>query len=94
MKELTLHTISAAASKIMNEADTENNVLVDGKVKIRMLGDINDDDSVDILDVVLAARAYGSKPEAINWNAFADLAPQWGVIDILDIVTLTSHYAS
>lgn len=94
LKELTLHTISAAASKIMNEADTNNNVLVDGKVKIRMLGDINDDDNVNILDVVLAARAYGSKPNGIDWNDFADLAPQWGVIDILDIVSLTSHYAS
>jgi len=94
LKELTLHMISAAASKIMNEVDTDNNVFVDGKVKIRMLGDINDDDKVNILDVVLAARAYGSKPDGTNWNAFADLAPQWGVIDILDIVTLTSHYAS
>jgi subtilisin family serine protease len=94
LKELTLHTISAVASKIMNEADTDNNVFVDGRVKIRMLGDINDDDNVNILDVVLAARAYGSKPDRMNWDAFADLAPQWGVIDILDIVTLTSHYAS
>ena len=93
-EQFTLHTISAKASLILNEANVSNNIFVDGNVKIRKLGDINDDDKVDILDLVLVAHAYGSKPGDANWNALADLTPQLGVIDILDIVTLAYHYAS
>ena len=57
-----------------------------------ILGDLNDDGIVNILDVVVVASCYGAKPNDSSWNPLADLAPPCGVIDILDIVTLTSHY--
>jgi len=55
-------------------------------------GDVNNDGCVDILDLVMISTAYGSRLGDINWNPEADIAPPYGIIDILDIVTCTAHY--
>jgi hypothetical protein len=50
---------------------------------------------VTIFDVVKAAGAYDSQGTAVpdsNWFPGADLAPQGGVIDIFDIVTIAGKY--
>ena len=56
------------------------------------IGDINHDMQVDIFDIILAVATYGSTPEDPNWKANVDLAPQYGIIDIFDIVTLGYYY--
>jgi hypothetical protein len=55
-------------------------------------GDLNGDGKVDISDVVLAASAYGSVRGSSNWNPKADLAPPYGIINMLDLVTIIYHY--
>jgi len=85
-------TIWAKASTVPDEINTENNVFTDDYVKIKILGDVNGDDIIDIYDIVEAAIAYYSRPGDPNWNSDADLAPPWGVIDILDLVTIASWY--
>ncbi|MCK4669361.1 right-handed parallel beta-helix repeat-containing protein [Candidatus Bathyarchaeota archaeon] len=57
-----------------------------------ILGDINYDGKVSLYDIVMAAAAYGSTPEDPDWNPIADVAPQYGIIDIYDLVTIASHY--
>ena len=54
--------------------------------------DVNHDLKVGILDVVKICAAYGSKPSSSNWNPHADIAQPYGKIDILDVVSCTSHY--
>lgn len=56
------------------------------------IADINWDLKVDIADIVLASEAYGSTPQESNWNPLVDVAPLWNRIDILDLVTIASHY--
>jgi len=56
------------------------------------VGDINYDGQTNILDIMLAVATFGSTPEDPNWNADVDLAPQYGIIDIFDLVTLAYHY--
>jgi len=85
-------TISAEASPVPYELNLTNNILVDGLVKIKILGDINGDGQVDIFDIVLAADAYGTVPGDPLWNPDADVAPIYGKIDIFDIVTVGSKY--
>jgi hypothetical protein len=85
-------TIWAEASPVPYEIDPTNNVYYDGWVKIKMLGDVNGDGTIDILDVVAITLAYGSRPGDPNWNPEADLAPAYGKIDILDLVTCTRNY--
>jgi hypothetical protein len=85
-------TISAEASQVPYEINLANNLLVDGYVKIKMLGDIDGNGIIDIYDVVTTALSYGSKPGDPMWNEDADLAPDYGIIDIYDVVTVTAQY--
>jgi hypothetical protein len=82
----------AEASFVPNEVNTQNNVFTDGQVKIKMLGDINGDGKIDILDLAIAAGAYGTRPGDPEWNPEADLAEPSGYINICDIVTIASRY--
>jgi len=50
---------------------------------------------VDIFDLVIAAGAFGSQGTGVpssNWWAGADIAPEGGVVDIFDQVTVTGHW--
>jgi hypothetical protein len=82
----------AEASQVPYEVNLGNNIFVDSWVKIKMIGDVNGDGVIDILDIVLASTAYASHEGDPNWNPEADVAPPWGVINILDIVTISSRY--
>ena len=55
-------------------------------------GDIDHDLDVDIFDVVYAAAAYDSTPSDPNWNPHCDIAEPYGIVDIFDIVTISSSY--
>jgi len=57
-----------------------------------LLGDTNEDGTVDIYDVVTVAIAFGSKPGDTNWNPDADVAEPYGEIDIYDVVTVTMDF--
>ena len=86
------HTIWAETTAIQGELNLDNNIFVDGQVKIKMLGDINGDDKIDIYDVVAATSIYGYREGDPGWNPEADVAPPWGIINIYDIVAITSLY--
>lgn len=63
----------------------------------QITGDIDGDDDVDIYDVTLAAGQYMVDPSDPSYDSTivqkADLAePKNGIIDILDLVTIISHY--
>jgi hypothetical protein len=62
-------------------------------------GDINGDGKVNILDVTSATSQYMLTAGNPKYNSTivekADLAPPYnGIINILDLVTLISHYSS
>jgi hypothetical protein len=56
-----------------------------------IIGDINGDGKVDNKDLVLLAKAYGSKPGDANWDPRCDLNSN-GVVDLPDLITLAYHY--
>jgi hypothetical protein len=85
-------TLGAQANTVPSETNTANNVLYDGSVFIKMLGDVNGDRRIDILDVSAISLAYGSHPSQPKWNPEADIAPPYGFITIVDIVTCTAKY--
>jgi hypothetical protein len=60
-------------------------------VKLKIPGDINGDDVVDIFDATLASKAFASKPGSPNWNPDADLNGD-GLVDIFDMIILSSHF--
>jgi tungstate transport system substrate-binding protein len=54
--------------------------------------DVNLDGKVDILDAIIVANAFGSKPGDPRWNPLADINND-GYIDILDAIALANHFA-
>jgi hypothetical protein len=87
------YTIAAVVQIVMNETLTTNNQLRVGPVMVTIIGDVNGDFIVQIVDLVLLARAYGSKEDNIRWNPNADLNGS-GVIDIADVAISASHFGS
>lgn len=64
----------------------------DGSVQVSaLIGDINGDGKVDIQDLVLVIRHYGSYPEHPDWNPDADVNGD-GLVDIQDLVLVIKHY--
>jgi parallel beta-helix repeat protein len=58
---------------------------------IRLVGDINDDGTVDIFDAILLANAFNSVIGMPNWNPDADLNND-NVIDIFDAILLANNF--
>lgn len=54
-------------------------------------GDLNRDRTVNILDITIAAKAYGSRQGDQNWNEFADLDRN-AMVNILDISIVAKDY--
>lgn len=54
-------------------------------------GDINGDFTIDIYDVVIVARAFGSKPGNPDWKPNADLVED-NIIDIYDVVIVAQNF--
>ena len=80
------YTVTLNITDNQNLWDTET-----ANVKVTLLGDLNDDDEVNILDIAIVARAYGSKLEDPTWNPIADLNND-EVINILDIALVAAAY--
>jgi hypothetical protein len=64
---------------------------VDIMTQVKMPGDINIDGKVDLNDLALVARAYGTSPGDSKWNAFAD-ENENGKIDLCDLVDICMNY--
>jgi uncharacterized protein YfaS (alpha-2-macroglobulin family) len=57
----------------------------------RLSTDINGDGIVDILDIAIVAKAYGSYPGHPRWNPATDLDGS-GTVDIIDIAKVAKDY--
>jgi hypothetical protein len=84
------YNIKAVASTVPGETNTDNNTLDYGPVKVRIMGDINDDNKVDVYDADIFAGILGSEIGQPRWNPDADLN-QNGVVDVFDAVILAEH---
>jgi len=61
--------------------------------QVILLGDINGDLKVDMIDVGLCSKAYGSKPGDPKWDARADLNGD-GRVDMKDVGIVCKAYGS
>ena len=61
------------------------------KPYVPLLGDLNQDDTVDILDAIQAAVCFGSVAGDFKWNQLADLNKD-NVINILDMIILVQNF--
>jgi len=84
------YTISAEATPVPYETNLTDNFLEDGKVKIKIMGDINGDGVVDLYDAVELADAAGSWFGHPRWNPNADFNLD-KFIDVFDAVILSRN---
>jgi parallel beta-helix repeat protein len=84
------YTITAVA-EISFDNDPTDNTFTDGKVKVRILGDINGDGKVDIRDLSIVASAFGETPERPRWDERADINKD-GKVDIRDISIVAKNF--
>jgi hypothetical protein len=68
-----------------------NKATQSGQLQITVGGDVNKDGTVNLIDLVLLALAYGSKPGDANWNAKADINGD-GRVGLNDLVILAQNY--
>jgi hypothetical protein len=85
------YTLAGKATIVPFEFNPVNNVYVDGVIQIRLLGDINGDGKVDIKDLAIAAKAFGSYVGSPTYNPDADVN-QDGVIDIRDLAIIAKNF--
>jgi len=90
--DVTVHTIKAEATILPGETDTADNTMTSPvTVKVKLLGDVNGDNKVDIRDIAQAGLAFGSYPNHPRWNTQADVY-QDGKVDIRDMALIAKNF--
>jgi len=86
------YTISAVADIVPGETQTGDNTdTADEDIKVGIAGDVNGDGTVNILDAIKLAGAFGSRPGDSKWNPNADINGD-GVVNILDAIKLAGNF--
>lgn len=67
------YTIGVKCEVVVGEYEISDNVLIDGTVHVKILGDVNGDNNVNSDDFYIFAGAYGSSVEQSSYNPEADL---------------------
>jgi uncharacterized protein (DUF2141 family) len=75
------------------ETNLANNALTDGNIKVKIMGDVNGDGTVGILDLEAWDAAYGSSQGMPNWNPQADLDGN-GTVDKADGTLIIENYGN
>jgi len=84
------YTITAVAD-IPVDINPAGNTLDGGKIKVRILGDLNGDGTVDLKDVYQVALAFGTAPGDARWNVDADINDD-GQINVRDYYTVCRNF--
>jgi len=85
------HTLSAYIPPLPYELDTADNSFSDGWVKMRIPGDVNGDNTVNILDCLIAANSFASTPTDLRWNRFCDINRD-NKVNILDFIRIAANF--
>jgi hypothetical protein len=85
------YTISAYAWHVPGETSLLDNNFTGGMIMVTIPGDINGDRRVNVLDAILIANSFNSKPGDANWNPNADVNCD-DRVNILDCIVLAGHF--
>lgn len=85
------YTIWAEVTPMLEENDTANNIRIGGVLKIRMSGDVRPDGEIDVRDIAIATKAFGSYPNHPRWNLYSDIN-QDGEIDVRDLALIAANF--
>jgi parallel beta-helix repeat protein len=83
--------VKCEASAVSGESNLEDNVWLAGPVHVKMMGDIDGDGRVNIVDIASVAVSFYSKIGDSNYRASRDLNRD-GVINIVDITLCAQNF--
>ncbi len=84
-------TATADSQNEVSWNNETNNVLIQDNVPVTVMGDVNGDGRVDILDAVIVSLAWDSTSTTPQWNIRADVNHD-GVVEVLDAVRLGLYW--
>lgn len=85
------YLLSAYAAPVSGETNMTDNTFIGRTIKVTILGDINGDNKVDMKDVGVAARGFGTNFGDLGYNGNADLDDDHDV-DMKDIGATSRHF--
>jgi hypothetical protein len=85
------YTISSYSWPVSGEIDTADNTYTYGLVSVTIMGDVNGDGTVNILDAIVLGNAFLATPTSPNWNPNADMNND-NSVNILDAIILSNHF--
>jgi len=85
------YILSAYIQPIQGETVVFDNRRASNTIRVTILGDVDGDSDVDILDVVRIAVVYGLRMGDLKFDANSDLDND-GSINVIDLVICTVHY--
>ncbi|MEM3566813.1 MAG: PKD domain-containing protein [Candidatus Bathyarchaeia archaeon] len=97
LKPCNTFIIKAEISTIQYEYNLTNNILIDGAIKIRVLGDVNGDGQVEARDIAIVGKAFGSYPGHPRWNPEADITSEKylvpdNYVDVRDLAMVCKNF--
>lgn len=84
-------TLWAVAGPVPYETNLDDNILRDGTVLLKLLGDVNGDRVINMIDVVVVIQAFGTYEGHARWIPEADLNFD-GKVDMKDITLVLSNF--
>jgi hypothetical protein len=85
------YIIKAEASVVAGELYTEDNTITHKAVRVKLLGDVNDNGIVNVFDLFALGKAFGSAPGSSNWNEETDMNGD-NAINIIDLSALCQNF--
>jgi len=85
------YLIVAKALPVPYETVISNNIMQDGIIRIKLMGDVNSDNKVDMTDITIILDAFGTFIGHPRWNPNVDLF-QDNKIDIADLILALDNY--
>jgi len=85
------YTLSAYAWPVQGEANTADNTFTYGLVSVTIMGDVDGNGWVNVLDAIDLSTSFGKSTGQTGFIPDADFDDN-GVINILDAITLANHY--
>ncbi len=86
----TNYLVKGEVPQVLGETYTADNIFNDGTVKVTKKGDVNGDNNVNVLDLITAASALGTKPGDAKWNPNADINSDTSV-NVLDLILIANY---
>jgi hypothetical protein len=85
------YSMAALASILSEENDPSDNFLEEGIVNVRILGDIDGNGHVNLIDIWLAAQSFAFSEGEHGYNFAADLNLD-GLVNLIDMYLTAAHF--